>query len=373
MLATMLKLLIFPTLGNLPTKAESEVLKEVVDLDKDRILLLVEKLEKGGIRRVFREATSRLYSGHQNETILMEPSFRNWVKICPFMTESLSSSGASQLISLVNWASQARWEYPAHLRTLFTFGQRPTPPWMENLYKLARYTAAIKSMVKLAVKQPQLFASIHVQGVEAPPTQKFSLLQDKLPLQKTLKRLIKKDFKITVDKLARRWETEDVEAKLRNACRIELTLHAEMQLIKFYECNPVLVPQMRLMGTSKKACYLCHEFLLLHELRIRVTACHQKIYPTWMPPLYHNIPGAPSNKTFRKLSKKVEKVTIRELKMGLEAAQRPRNKDSTAGPSLTKTATVSTGIWEQHTARRLPLLKGRKMSILESNSTQAGL
>lgn len=253
-------------------QAETEVLEEVVNLDKSRILSLVEKLEKCGIQRVFQLAISRLFSKDFNQEMFKQPGFENWIKTCPFMATSIGSSGTSQLISLVKWASQARWVYPEHLQVLLAFDPTPNLSCMETLYKLARYWGAIKSMVKLTTKQPEIFAGIHVQGVEAPAQQKFSLFQEKTPLRKALKRLVKKDCEMTMDKLARRWEPEDIEAKLRRACRLTLTLHAEMQLLDFYDRNPALVPRLRLMGTSKKACYLCHEFLLLHPLRIRVSA-----------------------------------------------------------------------------------------------------
>lgn len=325
-------------------QAETEILEEVVHLDESRILSLVEKLEKGGIRRVFQLAISRLSSSDFNQEILEEPGFGYWMKTCPFMATHISSSGNSQLISLVKWASQARWVYPKHLRVLLAFGPTPNPSCMETLYKLARYWGAIKSMVKLAMKQPEVFAGIHVQDVEAPAQQKFSLYQEKTPLRKSLKRLVKNDCEMTLDKLAQRWEPDDVEAKLRRACRLTLTLHAEMQLLDFYDCNPALVPQLRSMGTSKKACYLCHEFLLRHPLRIRVSACHQKVYPTWMPPSYRDVPGVARNKLFWNFSKHIEEVTVGALRTGLAASRRPMNKDSTGGPSLTVTATVPTEV-----------------------------
>lgn len=325
-------------------QAETEVLKEVVDLDESRILSLVAKLERDEFRHFFQLAISRLSGSGCNEEILEEPAFRDWIKTCPFTAKSPSSSAMYQLISLVKWASQARWVYPKHLQVLLAFGPSTTPPWMETLHKLARYWGAVKSMVKLAMKQPEVFASIDIQGVKAPPQQSFSLLQEKTSLRKALERLVKKDCESTMAKLAQRWKTEDPEAKLRKACHLKLTLHAEMQLLDFYDRNPALLPQLRLMGTSKKACYLCHEYLLRHPLRFRVSACHQKVYPTWMPPSCRDIPGEARNKHFRKFSKHIEQVTVRELTTGLAASQRPRNKDSTAGPSLTATATVPTDV-----------------------------
>lgn len=337
-------------------QAEAKILEEVVILDRDRILSLVQKLEKRGIRREFQPAIIRLYGSDCKEEILQEPRFRHWIKACPFTAVPLSPYGTSQLVSLVQWASQARWIYPKHLQALLTFGPTSTPPWMETLHKLARYWGAIKSMVKLAIKQPEVFSNIRIQDVKPSRDEKFLLSQGKTPLRKALNGLVRNDCEVTMTKLAQRWETDDVEAKLIGSCRrLTLTLHAEMQLLDFYDSNPALVPHLRLMGTSKKACYLCHEFLLRHPLRIRVSACHQKVYPTWMPP--------PCNdKLFWKFSKHIEHVTAGVLRTGLAAPRQLRNKDSTAGPSLTATATVPTEVWVRHIARKNLPFQGDGMS-----------
>ena len=59
-------------------------------------------------------------------------------------------------------------------------------------------------MVKLAMKQPELFAGIYIRDVDAPASEKFALYQEKTPLRKALKRLLKNDCEMTLDKLAQR-------------------------------------------------------------------------------------------------------------------------------------------------------------------------
>jgi len=80
--------------------------------------------------------------------------------------------------------------------------------------------------------------------------------------------------------LERHMGTPDPEKEFRKVCRVDLTLYAEMQLIVFYAANRSLCPQMLFIGRSKKACFLCYEYLLQHPLGLRVSACHQKIYST---------------------------------------------------------------------------------------------
>jgi len=255
------------------------------------------------------------------------------------------------MAKLIDWASQARWRYSEQLQSLLGLDRTQKPPWLDRLHKIARYHSAIKYMVRLAAKQPEVFACIHIREVEAPSSRSFSLPNEKAPVLAAVKNLVKEDSGTTMQQLEKHLSTQDVEAKLRKACRLELTLHAEMQIIVFYEGNPSLVPRMPFIGTSKKACFLCHEYLLRHPLGLQVSACHQKIYPSWMPPPYYPIPGRFKSTPFVKLSRHIEQLTKRELKTALTAPRRPKNLDSTAGPSLTITATTSIGLGSRQAAK----------------------
>jgi len=246
---------------------------------------------------------------------------------------------------LIDWASKARWVYPDQVQSLFKLTGAQKLPWLDSLHKIARYHSAIKSMVKLAAKQPEVFTRIRILEIQAPKQRQFSLPpKEKTTLLEAVKSLVGKESGVIMEQLEKHLATDDVEWKLRKACRLDLTLHAEMQLVVFYEGEPGSAPQMPFIGTSKKACFLCHEYLLQHPLRLQVSACHQKIYPSWMPPPYYPIPGKFRSPPFTKLHRRIEQLTKRELKTSLTAPRRPKNQDSTAGPSLTITATAPTGL-----------------------------
>ncbi|KAG8349964.1 hypothetical protein FVEN_g11863 [Fusarium venenatum] len=326
-------------------QAESEILYLVVELTRDRILSIAERTQKRGIIECLRQASSELVKDQARPEILAEPGFKPWLDSCPFTASSLDRPWNPLTIALlVNWASQARWTYSTQFKVLFGITQSQKPDWMNNLYKIARYRSAIKSMVKLAVKQPDIFAQIQIRELKAPSQSPFSLKNDRGALQTAVKRLIKENSRETMQQLEKHLDSHDVEAVLRKACRLSLTLHAEMQLVVFYEENPESAPRMRFIGTSKKACFLCYKYLLQHPLGLQVSACHQKIYPSWMPPPYYPISGKFKNDPFIKLDRDIEQLTRKELKTALNAARRPKNYDSTAGPSLTLTATVSTEV-----------------------------
>jgi hypothetical protein len=246
---------------------------------------------------------------------------------------------------LIDWASQTRWFYAERLQKILGLDHAQKPHWLDTLHKIARYRAAIKSMIKFAAKQPEVFEGIEIHDIKAPIPRPFSLSKEKAPFRALLRNLmIKEDSGMILEKLQQHLGKQDVEAELRKACRLNLTLHAEMQLVVFYERNPALVPRIPFIGTSKKACFLCYEYLLQHPLRLQVSACHQKVYPTWMPPPYYPTSRRAKSVPFGKLAQNVEKLTKRDVKTALATPRRPKNQDSTAGSSLTITATTPTGL-----------------------------
>ncbi|KAH7250348.1 uncharacterized protein BKA55DRAFT_511937 [Fusarium redolens] len=323
----------------LSTQAEPEILQLVAELDRGRILSIAERIEKRGIRYFLQKTQSGVYDSQ-----LQSERFRIWLENCPFTASPspIQNWSCANTVMLIHWASEARWHYAEQLQTLLKLDESQSQAWLDNLHKVARYHSAIKSMVKFAVKEPDIFVKIVIRQINAPNTRRFKFPSNKAPLLAVVRTLVGKDTDSTMEKLEKHLGTQDVEARLRRACRLDLTLHAEMQIVVFYEGNPGLVPRIRLIGTSKKACFLCDKYLRHHPLRLQASACHQKIYPSWMPPPYYKVPGNSTKVPFIKLSDDIEKLTRQELKEAITAPLRPPNYDSTAGPSLTLTATVPT-------------------------------
>lgn len=320
---------------------EAEILRKVIGLTKDKIWSILEKLSSTKIRTAIEQATSRIFGTTEFDDDAENANFKRWIRNLPLLASIQSGSDPTELIPHIKWASQARWVYSEQLEGFFG-PEEVLPSWFKYVYKLGRYYAATKAMLKLACKQPLVFTNgIHVEPVDAPEPQKFSLGKEKTPLLTVLQKITKADPHILKGKLGQTWLTDDPESRLRRACRMTLTVHAEMQLLSFYDHNPQLTPRLLFMGTSKKACYLCHEFMSRHPLTIGVSATHQKLYPTWMP--------APCSSAVRKkhkvllweFSRHLEQTTARDLETRL-GIRRPFTMYSTAGPSLTTTGTLST-------------------------------
>ncbi|KAL9630552.1 MAG: hypothetical protein Q9204_004664, partial [Flavoplaca sp. TL-2023a] len=62
----------------------------------------------------------------------------------------------------------------------------------------------------------------------------------------------------------------------------EWKVHAEIQIILFYDQNPSLRPP-RIIGSSKSACYLCNLFVHHHE-SFQVARSHGRLYDRWILP-----------------------------------------------------------------------------------------
>ncbi|KAK2605534.1 hypothetical protein N8I77_008364 [Diaporthe amygdali] len=320
---------------------EHEILCKVITLTEDKIWSLLERLHRPEVRTTIQGAIDRASKKESLSVDAEEATFKQWICNLPLLASLNLRSDPADLIPHIIWASQARWTYSEQLESFLGCEDGELPSWLKYLYKLGRYYAATKAMAKLATKQPAVFTRIHVEPVVAPQPEEFSLGEERTPLLTVLKRLTKTDPDKLKEKLGQTWLTTDPETRLRRACRMTLTVHAEMQLLSFYDHNSHLTPRLLFMGTSKKACYLCHEFMSRHPLTIGVAATHQKLYPTWMP--------APCSSVVRKrhkaliwdVSRHLEQTTARDLETRL-GIRRLITMDSTAGPSLTTTGTVST-------------------------------
>lgn len=99
----------------------------------------------------------------------------------------------------------------------------------------------------------------------------------------------------------------------------ERFIHAEMQVIAFYEItNPPLWP--RALGTSKKACFLCYEFIRCHGCLL-VSKSHGIVFSRWAVP--DRIEYSPE--TLQRLRKTLQGVDVR-VHEELETAGKGRCK-----------------------------------------------
>ena len=70
--------------------------------------------------------------------------------------------------------------------------------------------------------------------------------------------------------------------------KVSLKVHAEIQLLFFYELHPDL-PRPRIICSSKSACYLCNLFFRIHG-GFYVPRTHGRLYEKWILPDWLDVP-----------------------------------------------------------------------------------
>ncbi|KAF3767952.1 hypothetical protein M406DRAFT_338624 [Cryphonectria parasitica EP155] len=318
---------------------EPAILYKIIELTQDKIHSLLQRLCKPEIQKVVDQALEGI-----NGTLFIEDApgleFLQWIRNLRTLTSLEPNQDTVRLVPHIRWASEARWVYSEQIELMFCPNGEELPGWVTLIYKLGRYAAAAKALLKLATKQPSLFFSIHVEAIQAPEQERFATSNPDA-LMTMLKRLSEGNKEQFMSRLGQIWLTDDPELRFRRACRHTLTVHAEMQLLSFYDHHAELTPRLLYMGTSKKACFLCHKFLSRHPLGMSVSASHQKLYPSWMPaPCSISSVRKKHKVLLWELSRHLEQTTVRDLETRL-GIRRPWNLDSTAGPSLTTTGSIA--------------------------------
>ncbi|CRK43722.1 hypothetical protein BN1723_016252 [Verticillium longisporum] len=130
-------------------------------------------------------------------------------------------------------------------------------------------------------------------------------------------------------------------------------MHAEMQLLSFYDHNIELTPRLLFIGTSKKTCYLCHEFISRYPLTIS------------MPALCSSAVRKKHKTLLWEFSRHLEQTTARDLKTRL-GIRRTMTMDSIDGPSLTTTGTFSSESHTDELSLRFIKAGGKAVSASES-------
>ena len=314
---------------------EAEILIRIVKLDIAKIRNYVKDLRAA--KNVFEEPVSAVGSRItkvSNSPPGLQP-FLEWFGHIHAIKDLPPDPEPEVLLRYVKWAQKARGCYIDCLRAAFSTKFQPLPRWIGIIFKLGRYSIASKALVQLASEIPALLNPMVVEPVIAPSRTLFTIPEDEVPLTCVLRRVVGSRTEEYLPRLARVWNTPDVETHFRTACSLNLAVHAEMQLVNFYDHNRHCKPRFRFIGVSKKSCYLCHMFLVTHPESFCISSCHQKLYLPWIPPpatdpsIYRRYKSITNE-----LSKLMEAAAKYDLENRLGGERRPVPADSTAGVSL---------------------------------------
>lgn len=160
---------------------------------------------------------------------------------------------------------------------------------IERLQRLVQYRFAACYLLHAARKYPS-FRSIEVQEVRV-PTSKPGCHRREIPLKRSglFSRCMAGE-----DTLSRthfehmlyvhtRKNVPDVRRIIDRQIQQEKRVHAEIQLLLYYEQHPEIVCHPRIICSSKYACFLCNLFINSHG-RFHIPGSHGRIYPRWRIP-----------------------------------------------------------------------------------------
>ena len=327
---------------------ETTILLKIVRLDIEKIrkylkeLLDAKEVLEGGISAVeLRMLESSALPGTSATTL---QGFQQWFSQFSAIRSLPPDPEPEALIHHIRWAQEAKRSHLESLKAAFSTQTHQLPRWVYAIFKLGRYGIASKAFVRLASEFPALFNPMVVEPVIPPPSTRYTVLKNDKPLTSALRRVAGGHEKEYLSRLANVWGTANPEAHFREACSRNLVVHAEMQLISFYDHHSDCKPSFRFIGVSKKSCYLCHMFLASHPDSFGVSSCHQKLYVSWIPPpAVDSIIYRRYKRMTTELSKVMELAAKRDLDYRLGALRTGGVPDSTAGVSLSGLTEASVG------------------------------
>ncbi|KAL2068504.1 hypothetical protein VTL71DRAFT_14841 [Oculimacula yallundae] len=315
-----------------------KVLLKIVQLDNDKIRGYLQTLKQAAklFEKRITTLKSRLVEAFPDSTPSSISEFIVWYEHIFSIQALPPQPDARVLLEWVQWAQEAKTSHLQFVRVAFSNYDQPLPRWVGTILKIGRYSIAARALAMTAFKIPDLFGTIAVQALTAPRKEQFVLREARMPLTCTLRRVPEINAEELVPRLASLWNISDPEAHFRRSCPVDLVVHAELQIVSFYDHNPQLRPRSRYIGVSKKSCFLCHKFLNLHPAGFFVSGCHQKLYPSWTPPTAMNTLVYKQYKAITAvMSVGMVAIARQDLTCRLGSKRFPAPADSTAGISFT--------------------------------------
>lgn len=158
---------------------------------------------------------------------------------------------------------------------------------VEGFCKLSRYITLGPYLLRLARRFP-IFRDIIVRCIRIEPTVPRGLHNNRGMPQGLLQRHLQHRTparKKTIERFKRRLGANlaDIQAELQMKSRSSKRIHAEIQLLFYYEQQAQTSLRPRVICATKNACYLCNAFLTLHN-QFYTPKTHGKLYPQWTLP-----------------------------------------------------------------------------------------
>ncbi|CUS11289.1 unnamed protein product [Tuber aestivum] len=158
-------------------------------------------------------------------------------------------------------------------------GRRPLTQVIE---KLGRYKSASVALVTGAKKYPEMFTNLEVEAVpQLAPEAAVSTGFHGIYVGDVAQELTANSKQQCLKRLQSVTDLKDgkLETRYQKLCQEKLAVHAEIQMVKFYEENPH-IGRPAFIGCSKKSCYLCTLFIQLEGKFDVATKAQSHYQPT---------------------------------------------------------------------------------------------
>ncbi|KAF1974407.1 hypothetical protein BU23DRAFT_579833 [Bimuria novae-zelandiae CBS 107.79] len=232
---------------------EKDILRRIIALDIAKIRFYLKEI------RASKDFLEPPISGLENrirESLQSIPYFDSfaihrfleWLRQVFSIRDLPSELEPKDLLPCIRCAQEAKKHYLEFLKAAFSAQAKQLPRWVCTVFKLGRYGIACRALIQLASEFPALFNPMTVQSVAAPASTTSTLHRPELPLTCVLRRVAGSSAEAHHSRLARIWNTADPEAHFRRACSLNLRVHAEMQLLSFYNHNYQSRPSFRFIG-----------------------------------------------------------------------------------------------------------------------------
>lgn len=175
------------------------------------------------------------------------------------------------------------------LRSILTMSRTAEPSLKAYLpramSKIGRYFRVACELIN-AARSPEynLFRSISIQSIEKPHIDISFIADHPVGFDKAAQRVARSSHQHFLNAYGSgsiSAARTKFESRMSN-CPIPWKVHAEIQLLLFYEQQPH-VPRPRIISSSKSACYLCDLFIHLHG-EFCIPRTHGRLYDRWILP-----------------------------------------------------------------------------------------
>ncbi|QVM10381.1 hypothetical protein D8B26_005042 [Coccidioides posadasii str. Silveira] len=153
------------------------------------------------------------------------------------------------LAHYIKLARDVKHNYLELLNAAFSTDTIRCPKWIPIIFKLGQYGIAPRAFIQLAIEFPGLFNPMIVNAIAAPA--KVPLQRSDVSLGLALQRLVGENQSRYVSCLTQVWGGTDPEAHFRHQCPDALAIHAEMQLVGFYDLRVERTPSFWFIGDNK--------------------------------------------------------------------------------------------------------------------------